>query len=88
MTTVSDEYPVAWVSLNPVSNTIDVYPAVIAERIESAFSAGKTMCVLGRDFFNGTVNFDAAGIHSQTTLVQTLGRIGIKPAGYRNVERV
>lgn len=90
-TTVTSGY--AWVSLDPVRKQIDVYPKVIASKIESEYlifgtnpSSAKHI-PFGADFFNATVHLDDSGFY-QTTPGVHCGRSGFKAPGYRSIARV
>jgi hypothetical protein len=82
---------VCWVSLDPRLRKIDFYPRAIAARIEKSYGDRDTwapsMCVLGSDFFNATINFHPSGSCYQTTPGMSLGRNGYKQPGYRSAKR-
>jgi len=82
---------VCWLSVDPVRRKVDFYPRAIAMRVEKSFSERDpwtpSACVLGSDFFNGTVHFHPSGSCYQTTPGMSMGRAGFKQPGYRSVKR-
>lgn len=77
---------IVWLSLDPVRGEIDLYPHIIANKIEKAYQSDKERCILGEDFFNATVHFDDNMY--QTTPGQHFGRGAYKQPGYRTVCRM
>ena len=81
-----------WLSIDPLRRKIDYYPRNIALKIEKSYVERDewtpSSCVLGRDFFNATINFNPSGSTCQTTPGMALGRAGFKQPGYRSVKRV
>ena len=83
---------VSWLSVDPLRRKIDFYPYNIALRIEKAYKeqneTSQYKCVLGSDFFNSTIHFNANGSCYQTTPGVLMGRAGYKQPGHRSVLRV
>ena len=83
----------AWISLDPVRKQIDIYPRVIAEKIESQYllyikdPSNTKHIPFGADFFNATLHLCDSGFY-QTTPSVHYGRSGFKAPGYRCVDRV
>lgn len=80
-----------WISLDPIFNKIDFYPAHIAKQIENEYSKRtrkkNIICKL-ENFFNATIHLDSDNHFYQTTPSSYLGRGNYKPPGYRNVKRI
>lgn len=87
-----EQQQIVWLSVDPVRRKVDFYPKTIAQRIEKEFSERDiylhTTCVLGKDFFDATINFHPNGSLYQTTPGVSMGyRGGFKQPGYRSVLR-
>lgn len=67
---------VTWVSVNPASGNIEVYPEVQAYAIERAWRSGKKCVELGPNFHNSSVHFKDRRPFQRT------------PGGWRDVRRV
>ena len=82
---------IVWASVDPVRCKVDIYPKMIALRIEKSYTerdaSRLSTCVLGSDFFNATLHFHPSGNHYQTTTGISFGRAGFKQPGYRSVKR-
>merc|ERR1712007_282451 len=48
---------VAWISLDPRTGRITLYPPTIAAKLEHAYSCGSTSLDLGEEFFGASVGF-------------------------------
>ena len=83
---------VIWLSIDPVKRKIDYYPKIISQKIEKYYTErdinSNSTCILGKDFFNATINFHTSGICYQTTPGMSMGRAGFKQPGYRSVKRI
>ena len=86
---------ICWVSLDPRHKKIDIYPQVIANKIEEAYQKKHRTLYLGKDFYDATINFrynydnnNPNTVFSQTTKETSCGRFIMKPPGYRSVQRV
>lgn len=79
---------IIWVSLDPLRNKIDFYPANIANKIEKAYNANEENVYLGSEFYCATVNF-TENRNFQTTPGDSYIRSGsnFKQPGYRSVKR-
>ena len=88
--------PIVWLSVDPVRRKVDFYPKELAKRIEKVYQdyyvlkiSDVTECVLGKDFFNATINLQFNNSFYQTTPGSYFGpRGGSKQPGYRSVKRV
>lgn len=82
---------VCWVSIDPVRCKVDIFPKIIAQRIEKSYIEcdrfTTSTCILGSDFFNATIHFHPSGTCYQTTPGIYMGRAGFKQSGYRSVKR-
>ena len=88
--------PIVWLSVDPVRCKVDFYPKEIAKRIEKVYqdyyvlhTSNSSQCVLGKDFFNATINLEFRATFNQTTPSAYYGpRSGYKQPGYRSVRRI
>lgn len=78
---------VVWLSLDPMRNKIDFYPANIADKIEKAYNSDGENVYLGAEFYCATVKFDYNRVY-QTTPSDFYVRGGFKSPGYRSVKRI
>jgi hypothetical protein len=85
---------IVWLSVDPVRRKVDFYPKEIAKRIEKVYqdyyilqNKIEPICVLGKDFFNATINLNNRHSFNQTTPGFSMGRAGYKQPGFRSIRR-
>ncbi len=91
-----EDAPIVWLSVDPVRCKVDFYPKEIAKRIEKVYqdyyilkNTNNSQCVLGKDFFNATINLQFRDTFNQITSGAYYGpRGGYKQPGYRSVRRI
>ena len=79
---------IVWVSLNPESCNIELYPTYIALKIEESFWTFQRTCELGKNFNNSVVHFNFGIIYQITPKRKNLDNDDlINYEEYKSVQR-